>query len=101
MALEGIKALIHGNYTTPKTGRFAGMLGPWATLIAAIGLQPRSMLVRLIFVIYGLAYLTSGIAFAMKLPFAGLGVLIFAILGLWYVPFGTLANLIVIVLLLL
>jgi hypothetical protein len=55
MAFDGARALVVGDYVTPKTGQYAGQLGPWAKLIQAIGIEPRSTLMKSIFFIYGLA----------------------------------------------
>jgi hypothetical protein len=41
-AYDGSRALIVGDYVTPKSGAYAGQLGPWAKLVAAVGIEPRS-----------------------------------------------------------
>ena len=98
MTFDGSRALLVGDYVTPTTGRHAGQLGPWSKLVEAVGIQPRSTLMKWIFVIYGAGYLLTMLAFMLKVPWAWWGVLVAAVLGLWYLPFGTLINLVVIVL---
>src|SRR5574341_1741240 len=101
MAFDGARALIVGNYVTPKTGQYASQLGPWAKIVQAIGIEPRSTLIKSIFLIYGLAYLIAMAALIFKASWAWSAMLVLAALGLWYLPFGTLINIIVIVLFLL
>lgn len=96
MLFDGLHALFSGDFVTPKSGTHAGRLGPWASLLSAVGLDPRSTPVKAAFLGYAGAYLAAGIAFAARVHGAWWAVLILATLGLWYVPFGTLANLAVI-----
>lgn len=42
MAFDGTRALIVGDYVTPKTGAYAGQLGPWANVVQRLGIHPRS-----------------------------------------------------------
>jgi len=99
MTFDGSRALIVGDYVTPRSGEHAGQLGPWSGLVDAVGIGPRSTLMKSIFVLYGLAYLGTMLAFLLQLPGSQKALLLMAVLGLWYLPFGTLINLIVIVLL--
>jgi len=101
MAFDGARALIVGDYVTPKIGQYAGQLGPWSRVVQAVGIAPRSTLMKSIFLIYGLAYLIAMAAFMLKAAWAWPAMLDLAVLGLWYLPFGTLINVVVIVLLLL
>ena len=57
MAFDGTKALITGEYVTPKSGAHAGQLGPWSGVVRAAGIEPRSTLMKWIFILYGVAYL--------------------------------------------
>lgn len=100
MAFDGGTALLVGDYVTPKTGQLAGTLGPWSRIVEAVGIGPRSTLMKSIFLIYGLAYLAATAAFILGAPPARWAVVILAVLGLWYIPFGTLINIIVLALLL-
>ena len=95
MLFDGTRALIVGDYVTPSSGEYAGRLGPWSKLVQAVGIEPRSTLMKSIFVGYGLAALAMAVCFALKLPWAWWGMIGTAVLGLWFLPFGTIANIIV------
>ena len=101
MAFDGSRALIVGDYVTPKSGQYAGQLGPWAQVVEAVGIPPRSTAMKLIFVVYGLAAIIVGVGFAMELPWAWWGLVITAVFGSWYLPIGTIINVIALILLLL
>src|SRR5215510_6346612 len=100
MLFDGSRALITGDYTTPSSGVYAGRLGPWSNLVKAIGIEPRSTLMKSIFVGYGLAALTVVACFMFGLPWARTALIAISILGLWFLPIGTVTNLIVLGLLL-
>ena len=100
MLFDGTRALITGDYTTPSSGEYAGQLGPWSNLVKAAGIEPRSTLMKLIFVGYGLAALTVLVCFAFSLSWARMALMIVCILGLWFLPVGTITNLISLILLL-
>ena len=51
MLFDGMRALIIGDYVTPKSGEYSGQLGPWSNLVKAIGNEPHSTLMKLIFVV--------------------------------------------------
>lgn len=99
MAYDGGRALIVGDYITPQKGEMAGQLGPWASLVQTIGLEPRSTLMKTIFLIYGLAYVLAAVAIVLGQSGAFWAIFTIAILGIWYLPFGTLINIIVVLLL--
>ncbi len=101
MAFDGARALAMGDYQTPKSGPYAGQLGPWSKIVESVGLPARSTRMKVIMLAYGLLYLWATSALLFGAPWGRWGVLFLAILGLWYVPFGTLINVLVIVLLLL
>lgn len=100
MLFDGLHALVTGDFVTPGSGGHAGRLGPWAGLLSGVGLDPRSLLVKCVFVGYAAAYLGSGAAFAAGAAGAWRAVAALAVLGLWYLPFGTAANLAVLALVL-
>ena len=100
-AFDGGRALLMGDYVTPTSGPYAGQLGPWAEVVSAVGLEPRSTLMKSIHLALGLAWLGVVICFALKLPRAWWGMLLCAVPGLWYLPFGTLLSIFQIALLLL
>jgi hypothetical protein len=101
LAFDGSRAFIVGDYVTPQSGRQAGQLGPWAKVVSAVGIDPRSTLMKSIHVVLGIAWLVVVVCFALRLPWAWYGMLVCAVLGLWYLPFGTVLSTIQIVLLLL
>ena len=101
LAFDGTRALVVGDYVTPRSGPYAGQLGAWSKLVARVGLEPRSTLVKSAHVLLGTAWLAMVICFALRLPWAWWGMLGCAIASLWYLPFGTLLSLIQIVVLLL
>ena len=100
MAFDGTRALTVGDYVTPQSGEYAGQLGPWAELVKGIGIEPRSTFMKLVFVGYGVVMLVVTVCFVLKRHWARWGMIITAILGLWYLPVGTIINSIVLVLLL-
>lgn len=101
LAFDGAHALVTGDYVTPSSGRFAGQLGPWSRLVAVAGLEPRSTLMKLVHLGLGIAWLAAIVGFALRRRGAWTAMLACAVLGLWYLPFGTLLSVIQIVLLLL
>lgn len=66
MAYDGGRALVVGDYVTPRTGEHAGQLGPWSNVVAAAGLEPRSTLVKTIFLGYGVTWLGVAGAFLRR-----------------------------------
>jgi hypothetical protein len=101
MTFDGARALILGDYVTPQTGEYAGQLGPWANLVEAIGMEPRSIFMKLIFVIQGLATMTIVVCYILDKPWARTALLVAMLLGLWFLPIGTLVNIMALILLLL
>ncbi|MDH3283734.1 MAG: hypothetical protein OEQ13_03265 [Acidobacteriota bacterium] len=101
MSFDGSQALVVGDYLTPPSGPHAGQLGPWSMVAQAAGVEPRSTLMKSIFVVYGLGYFAMTALFLRGVRWAGPGLIVVAVLGLWHLPFGTLINIVVIALLLL
>ena len=101
MIYDGAHALIVGDYVTPQTGEYAGQLGPWSNLVKAAGIEPRSLGIKLFFIGQGLATLASIIAYILNKSWARSGLLAAMLLGLWYLPIGTLVNLVALILMLL
>ena len=99
LAFDGTRALVVGDYVTPRSGPHAGQLGPWSKLVAAVGIEPRSTLMKMIHVTLGVAWLAVAVAYAVGVRWARQGMLVCAILGLWYLPIGTALSLAQIVLL--
>ncbi len=100
-AFEGARALVVGDYITPKSGQHAGQLGPWSKVVSAVGIEPRSTLMKSIFVAYGILWLAAIVCFILKLHWAWWAMLIAAGGSLWYLPFGTLLGIVQIILLVL
>ncbi len=98
MIFDGARALIVGDYFTPRTGRYAGSLGPWAGLVLRLGIDPRATAMKLLFVGFGVAWLLV----AAGMAFGTAGILqiavALAIATLWYVPIGSAIALVVLVL---
>ncbi len=101
MAFDGGRALVVGEYVTPKTGPRAGGLGTWSKVVTTVGIEPRSTLMKTLFVVYGLAFVGLVGAFVLGASKLWWALLVVAALGFWYVPFGTFINAIIITLLLL
>ena len=99
MLFDGSRALITGDYVTPKSGEYAGQLGPWSNLVEAVGIEPRSTLMKLIFVGYGLSALIVVVCFALGVTWARAALMVVCILGLWFLPIGTITNLLSLILL--
>lgn len=100
MVFDGTRALIVGDYVTPKSGEYAGQLGPWSNLVKAVAIEPRSTLMKSIFVTYGLIALAIVVCFVFGLSWAHTALIIVGVLGLWFLPIGTITNLIAVILLL-
>jgi hypothetical protein len=100
LAFDGSRALIVGDYVTPSFGQYAGQLGPWAKLVSAIGIEPRSKLMKSVHLGLGALWIVMTIGFIWRMPWAWPGLLACAVLTLWYLPFGTLISVIEIILLL-
>lgn len=99
-AFDGARALTAGDYITPKSGKFAGQLGPWSKVVRAIGIEPRSFGMKLRFLLFGVIWLAVIVCFLLGLTWSWFGMLGAATLSLWYLPFGALLGVIQIVLLL-
>ncbi len=101
MAFDGGRALLTGDYVTPRTGPHAGALGPWSKVVTTVGIEPRSTLMKTLFLVYGLAFVGLVGVYVLGVSKGWLTLLVVAALGLWYIPFGTVINAIVNTLLLL
>lgn len=100
MTFDGMRALVVGDYVTPRTGAHAGQLGPWQHAVSAVGIAPRSTTMKLIFVIYGASWLLIAVAFARGASWAWTAMVVAAVASLWYFPIGTLCSLVILALLL-
>jgi len=100
MMFDGARAFVVGDYVTPKTGEYAGQLGPWTKIVSAIGIEPRSTLMKTIFIVYGAVWLILIACYARGYGWAWWAMLFAAVGTLWYLWIGTVASLVIIVLLL-
>lgn len=99
LAFDGSRALIVGDYVTPKSGQHAGQLGPWSAVFRSRGIDPRSTPIKLLHVVVGVMLCASVILLLLHPRLGWRCLLAASICGLWYVPFGTLTLLVAIVLL--
>lgn len=100
MAVDGVRALVVGSYITPGSGWHAGELGPWARLVAAVGIRPESTGMKIAFVVLGGLWLVVAAGLAFDAGWAwGAGIAV-AVGTLWYLVPGTVISVVVLVLLL-
>jgi hypothetical protein len=98
MAFDGTRALVIGDYVTPRSGSRAGALGPWAALLETIGLDPRGTPVKLAFLVLGVAGLVAAGLLAAGHPWGRAAVVTAAVATLWYFPVGTAMSVLVLAL---
>ena len=99
MAFDGTRALTIGDYVRPKTGQYAGQLGPWSNAAKFVGIDPESTIMKALFVLWGVIGLIVTICFAFDLHWAWTGLLLVSISALWYIVPGTALNVLQIILL--
>jgi len=100
MTFDGARAFAVGDYVTPGSGPYAGQLGPWTRVVSAVGINPRSTLMKSIFLGYGAAWIAVVLGYVFKTSWAWTAMLLAAAGSLWFLPVGTLFSAIQIVLLL-
>jgi hypothetical protein len=93
MLFDGVRAFVVGDYVTASEGDYAGKLGPWSKVVERLGVDPRSPLVKSLFVLQGLAWIAVMIWFAMRPAEANTVAVVLAAAALWYLPFGSIAGL--------
>jgi len=89
MLIDGIYVVANGKYIGPEKP------GPWASLISLAGVDVFKL--GPMFVLYGIAWLVFGVALLLDASWARSLGLILSILTLWYLPFGTLISIVVLV----
>ena len=94
MLFDGGRRLVVGDYV-----RINGQLGPWTHAVAAVGLDPMSRAVAMIFLAFGLARLIATIGYLARASWGWHALLATSIAILWYLPIGTAAALLTIALL--
>jgi hypothetical protein len=92
MVFDGLRALVVGDYLTPSGGEYEGQLGPWSTLVEAVGIPARSTAMKILMATVGGLHLSAALALASGAHAAAALVPIAAVSGLWYLPFGTAAD---------
>jgi len=100
MSFDGSRGLIVGDYVRPETGEYAGQLGPWSGVVAAVGIDPESNLMKTTFLVLGVVGLVLAVSLAMNVRNAGKYLLILNVVSLWYLVPGTISSVIQIILLL-
>jgi hypothetical protein len=96
MAFDGGRALITGDYIRPKNGEYAGQLGPWSKLVTAIGIDPMSGVMKSIFLILGIYGIIATLYFVFNTAAGWKMLLVFCILSIWNLMFGTMSCVLVI-----
>lgn len=91
---DGTIGLVSGDYINPRTGEYTGQLGPWSKVVSAIGIEPRSIPMKTIFVTYGALWLMAIVSYVVGAKLSWTLMLIAAIGSLWYLPFGTVLGII-------
>ncbi len=99
MVVDGARALAVGSYITPSSGEHAGELGPWARIVAAVGIAPESTAMKTAFVVLGALWLVLALGVATASPWAWWAGLLLAAGTLWYLVPGTAISLVVLLLL--
>ncbi|MGH7586144.1 MAG: hypothetical protein ACREMH_07845 [Gemmatimonadales bacterium] len=99
LAFDGLHAFTRGDYVTPRSGAHDGQLGPWAQVVSAVGIEPRSTLMRSVHVLLGAAWLVAAVGFLLRASWSRRALLLSAIASMWYLPFGTMMSLAVLILL--
>lgn len=92
MVFDGAHALVTGDYVTPKSGAYAGQLGPWAAPLRLAGIEPRNTGVKIFFVAFGLTYLAALAAFLRNHRTGRFALGLCAVVTLLYLPFGTVLS---------
>lgn len=100
LTFDGLRALVTGDYVSPKSGPHAGQLGPWAKVVLAIGIDPKSTALKIVHVLLGMGWLVSLAGFAMRAEWDRAALLACSVASLWYLPVGTLIGGVTLVLLL-
>lgn len=95
---DGGRALLIGEYVTPQRGPYAGELGPWADLVESVGIDPHATGMKLFFVVTGAVWFATALAYVLR-PWLWRWLVLFAILSIWYLPVGTVAGALQLVLL--
>lgn len=99
MAFDGMRAITTGDYLRPRTGEYAGRLGPWSKVVRRVGIDPMSGLMKGIFLVLGLAGLVITIGYACDAAWGRTALVVFNICCLWNLIPGTFSSALQLVLL--
>lgn len=93
MIVDGVFVMVKGKYIGPERP------GPWAIGFEKLGFD----VFRLgpMFIMFGVAWIAFVVSFSMEKPIAVYIGLLLSILTLWYLPFGTVISIAVMILLIL
>jgi len=94
LTFDGTRALISGDYITPRSGPSAGQLGPWSKLVSSIGIDPRSTSMKSIHIVLGILWLISSLMFLAKPGLGWFALVGCSISSLWYLPIGTVLSIV-------
>jgi hypothetical protein len=89
MLADGIHVMTNGKYIGPEKP------GPWASLIGLTGIDVFKL--GPLFVLFGIAWLVFCGAIFSEASWARVFGLVLSVVTLWYLPFGTLISIIVLV----
>lgn len=92
MTFDGVHALTTGDYIRPTSGTHAGQLGPWSNVVSAVGINPESTPMKVLFIVWGLVGLYITYGFITGKPWGWKAMLIFNLASLWYAMIGTIAS---------
>lgn len=100
MTFDGARALLVGDYVTPRHGPHAGQLGPWHRVVGALGIPPRSTAMKCIFLGQGLAWLAILACWLAGATWGRGAMLVAAALSFWNLVAGALLGAVILLLLL-
>src|SRR5215213_6190383 len=89
---DGTRALVSGDYVTPRSGPGAGKLGPWAKVVSAIAIDPRSTTMKCAHVLLGVLWLVALLLFLSGSPLGWYALVSCSVFSLWYLPIGTVLS---------
>lgn len=89
LLFDGARALIVGDYVTPRSGPSAGQLGAWSRLVAAAGFSPRSTVIKLMHLLLGLGWLGAVRCWLLRPALGWWALFSVSFATLWYLPVGT------------
>ena len=89
MLIDGIYVLKNGKYIGPEKP------GPWASVVSLTGIDVFKL--GPVFVLFGAAWLLFGGAILAGAGWARTMGIVLSVLTLWYLPFGTLISIVVLV----